>query len=344
MKDVNFSLFQSKYIKYGNLLSSPFSFGSWIWNGIKATVPFIAKNACFLPCKFSNLPIWTSPWIPILLHFIPTPRLPYFTSYPLAISDLLLPSTAFWNSTLLFFFFNPSTIIEILKIVLSPLHDLVLWTPTNSAFSTKSAHHLITSSIPVTPFPFSKSHWKALWKLNLNHRLKLFLWKMVWNIIPTKFHISQTINSSPNDTSCSICSFPIDFILHLFFSCPIARVVWHQSFWPLDSLALPVHDITDWLLILNPATIGIPQTTTHMFQIFVAVACDQLWFSRNKAHHNKLVPNALTISATINNLVLEHHSAWSSSLIRNPEVWQKPCSPFYKVNYDTAIRPSFSAK
>jgi len=49
----------------------------------------------------------------------------------------------------------------------------------------------------------------------------------------------------------------------------------------------------------------------------------------------------LVISATINKLVLEHHSAWFTTLIRNPEVWQKPSSPFYKVNYDTAIRPSF---
>jgi hypothetical protein len=120
-----------------------------------------------------------------------------------------------------FFLFHPSTVIEILKIVLFPLHDLVLWThSTNDAFSTKSTHHLITSSIPVTPSPLSKSHWKALWKLNLNHRLKLFLWKMVWNIIPTKFRISQTIDSSPQDTSCSLCSFPIDSIHHRFFLLP----------------------------------------------------------------------------------------------------------------------------
>jgi hypothetical protein len=81
-----------------------------------------------------------------------------------------------------------------------------------------------------------------------------------------------------------------------------------------------------------------------VFQIFVAVACDQLWCSRNKAHHDKLVPNALVISATINKLVLEHHSAWSTTLIRNPKVWQKPSSLLYKVNYDTAIRPSFLAQ
>jgi hypothetical protein len=196
-----------------------------------------------------------------------------------------------------------------LKINISPHKDSVLWIPsTTGAFSTKSAHHLLTSSIPLTPSPLPKSLWKALWKLNLNNRLKLFLWKMVWNIIPTKFRISQTINSIIQDTSCSLCSSSVDSILHFFFYCPIARVVWRQSFWLMDSLALPVHNIIYWLLIiLNPVAIGIPQTNSHMFQIFAAVAYDQLWFSRNKAHHDNHVPNALLISATINKLILEHH-------------------------------------
>lgn len=52
----------------------------------------------------------------------------------------------------------------------------ILWTPSTSGkFSTKSAHHLIQSlkhSIP--PSPLSSHSWKALWKLNLNDRLKTF--------------------------------------------------------------------------------------------------------------------------------------------------------------------------
>jgi hypothetical protein len=182
-----------------------------------------------------------------------------------------------------------------LKIVPSPLHDSVLWTPSASgSFTTKSVHHLISSLGPASPSPLSQSHWKALWKLNLTRRLKLFLWNMVWNIIPTKFRIFQTIQSSHPDTSCSLCSFPLDFTLHLFFSCLIARVVWRQSFWPLDSLALPVYNMTEWLLIiLNPATISIPHTASHMFQIFVAVACDQLCFPGTRLIMIKLFPMLL---------------------------------------------------
>jgi hypothetical protein len=59
----------------------------------------------------------------------------------------------------------------------------------SSLFSTKSAHHLLTSARSPIISPLPTTTWKALWKLNLNHRLRLFLWKMDWNIIPTKTHI-----------------------------------------------------------------------------------------------------------------------------------------------------------
>jgi hypothetical protein len=133
---------------------------------------------------------------------------------------------------------------------------------------------------------------------------------MVWNIIPTKSKITQSIPSSSSDTSCSLCSFSTNSLPDLLFTCPIAQVVWRQSFWPLDTISLNVTNMTYWLLIiLNPhRLLGISQAEAHMFQIFAAVTCDYLWFIRNKAHHEDLILNALVISSTINKTVLEHQS------------------------------------
>jgi hypothetical protein len=185
---------------------------------------------------------------------------------------------------------------------------------------------LVVSFSSPYPSPLSISSWKAIWKLNLNHRLKLFLWKMVWNIIPTKVWISQSIPSSTTNTSCSLYSFSKYSLLHLLFTCAIARVVWRQSFCPLDTIALNVTNKRDWLLIiLNPhRLIGIPQVEVYMFQIFAVVACDYLWFIRYKAHHEDLIPNALIIASTINKIVLEHHSAWKIKLAISCGVWQSP--------------------
>jgi hypothetical protein len=86
--------YSKKYIKYGILLSSPLTSGSWIWNGSKATIPFLSIGACFIPHNISSLPVWSSSWIHTLLNFLPMPRLSSFSSsYPLAIADLIHPST-----------------------------------------------------------------------------------------------------------------------------------------------------------------------------------------------------------------------------------------------------------
>jgi hypothetical protein len=80
--------------------------------------------------------------------------------------------------------------------------------------------------------------------------------------------------------------FSTDSMVHLFLSCPIARVVWRNSLWSLDILALSISSMADWLyIILHPHTIGVPASDSHFFQIFAAVACDQIWFARNKAHN-----------------------------------------------------------
>jgi hypothetical protein len=79
------TLFKIKYVKYGNLLTSPLSSGSYIWNEIKSITPLFATGACFIPHVFSYLTV-CSPWVPTLLGFKPQPRISAFsTYYPLAV-------------------------------------------------------------------------------------------------------------------------------------------------------------------------------------------------------------------------------------------------------------------
>jgi hypothetical protein len=146
-------------------------------------------------------------------------------------------------------------------------------------------------------------------------------------------------------SNCSLCSFPSDSLGHLFFSCSIARVVWRNSFWPLDILAFRISSMVVWLdIILHSEKVGIPLSDTHLFQLFATVACDQIWMARNKVLHEDIVPNAMVISSTIKQIVKLHHSVWSNKLIPKQAVWEKPASPIFKINYDVAIRPNFSAQ
>jgi hypothetical protein len=82
----------------------------------------------------------------------------------------------------------------------------------------------------------------------------------------------------------------------------------------------------------------------HKFQIFAAVACDILWFYRNKAYHDGLSYDAISVSKHINKISLEHYQAWHSSSSTLEDTWTPPPTNWVKINFDTAIRDSFSAQ
>jgi hypothetical protein len=101
--------------------------------------------------------------------------------------------------------FDSTSVKEILKISFASLSlEKHIWTPSsNGFFSTKSAYNLITSQrVSSAISPFSSSQWKLLWNLNLNDKLKLFLWKIAWDIVPSRMRLNKVIPIPPSSLVC----------------------------------------------------------------------------------------------------------------------------------------------
>jgi hypothetical protein len=185
----------------------------------------------------------------------------------------------------------------------------------SSNFSTKSAHKLISKDRTSTAIsPLATHSWKSLWKLNLNARLILFLWKIAWDILPTKARLKAIFPIPHLESYCPLCNSEEDSISHLFFRCIFARVAWRNSFWPLNSLAWSSLSLPDWIKgIINPfSSLGIPLEDSHLFQIFAPVLCDLLWFSRNKAYHEGVISDINSLANSIRKTTLQHATAWHS--------------------------------
>lgn len=130
----------------------------------------------------------------------------------------------------------------------------------------------------------------------------------------TKVHISFLLSNSSSDLLCPLCKIGDYSMVHLFFNCIFARVVWRESFLPLNSQALGISSMIDWfIMILNPSKLlVIPLAEHHLFQIFATVTCDLVWFSWNKAHPDDSLPVAISLDRSVKKISLEHLQAWKS--------------------------------
>ena len=106
------------------------------------------------------------------------------------------------------FLFYSSSVREIQKIKIHPSPVIDLWTPaSNGVFSTKSTYKLISSlRPPLVSSPPESKHWSLLWNLKLNARHKLLLWKIAWDILPTKARLKTIISISAAASLCPLCS------------------------------------------------------------------------------------------------------------------------------------------
>ena len=223
------------------------------------------------------------------------------------------PSLFSWKASAINSLFDPILAQAILKTrILAETVPAYLWTPSTSGkFSMSSAYNFITNfNTNASSSLIRPQFWKSIWKLNLNDRLRLFLWKIAWDILPTKERLGRLFNVTLN-ISYPFCKIANDSLQHLFFGRIFARVVWRHSFWPLDSTKFNFSSMVDWIKLIIPPTntLGIPLKDCHRFQIFASVACDILWYYRNQAFHNGSIFEVRNVSLHINKIALEHFQA-----------------------------------
>lgn len=176
----------------------------------------------------SNTRIWMDPWIPYVTGFKPLAK-STSTTQDLAqtIDSLFSPLGSKWNLSLLTEPFDLATIQAILKIRLTPSSavDRPLWTPKKKGyFTVKSTYRLLATSQENVDSPLSCADWNKLWNLKVHCRLKLLLWKIVWNILPTGSRIHQCLpDDSSRQSSCLLCTEENESITHLLLTCLLAQ-------------------------------------------------------------------------------------------------------------------------
>lgn len=103
------------------------------------------------------------------------------------------------------------------------------------------------------------------------------------------------------NVTCYLCKDAVVDAEHLFLSCPLTRIIWRTSLWPINLNCIQPLSIHEFIrIILHPnRKLKILVEESHHFQLFAAIACDQIWSLRNKV---RLAPSTsiepLSLSVT----------------------------------------------
>lgn len=237
---------------------------------------------CSISCKWDigngcNINFWDDVWLPDLTRvrskiFGPLNK----NENHLKIKNLIRDGT--WSLNSISFCFPPDIELLIRSIHIPQCHnapDKITWGLTsNSAFSVKSAYHMLNASSIDFNTPTPNFTW--IWKINCPNKIKYFLWLCNHGKMKTSYHLHNIgIDISP---LCGICSKP-ETIIHLFLDCPLVKKMWDEL-----GMGAVINKIRDsmspnWLKSLKNANCtSLPIDWKQAFPFFMW----SIWLNRNR--------------------------------------------------------------
>ncbi|XP_026420596.1 uncharacterized protein LOC113316636 [Papaver somniferum] len=197
-------ILKAKYFKKEEFLhiEGERSNSSWTWKGIELGLSILQQNYNMEVNNGKGTKIWIDRWI-IGLDIKVEPLHPSHLQY-VFVSEPILPESNRWNIPLLNIFSNSYIVDRIKDMHLSQdEQDIVRWSPSKDGiYFVKTTYNKLIetraqSQVSLNDNPTSV--WKALWKMKLPHRVKLFIWKCLKNIVPTRVRLSQDVQNAGGD-------------------------------------------------------------------------------------------------------------------------------------------------
>ncbi|KAL0341640.1 UNVERIFIED_CONTAM: hypothetical protein Scaly_1826600 [Sesamum calycinum] len=105
--------------------------------------------------------------------------------------------------------------------------DFFVWHHTaNGKFSVRSAYHVAVSlanQLQPSPSCIVPFLWKTIWKANVPGKIRIFIWKLAKNALPTGMNLQKELRSE--GWGCPFCGSEQEDIEHAFLWCSIVRQI-----------------------------------------------------------------------------------------------------------------------
>lgn len=250
-------------------------------------------------------------WLPEGLDFKPTWR-----TDVMMVSQLVWPEVRMWNVDLLRSMFVQDLVDAILRLpVPNPfLVDKWIWTKEKSGIiSVKSLVIFEHLRSPPDRVVLDVGSWEKLWRLKLQDRLKLTLWKVASGVLKTRGNLARILHCEDEAAfQCHFCKqYPEDTI-HLLVRCSVAAIPRRESPWaiPMDSLDLVSPRDLIYTVLNADSVLRVSKACLNDFSLNAAIVIDSLWFLRNKIIHEEVDVDVDGLVGSIRKCFAEHASAW----------------------------------
>ncbi|XP_026459958.1 uncharacterized protein LOC113360696 [Papaver somniferum] len=219
---------------------------SWLWRSIYSGIEVLQQHSKWIVQCGTKIKIWIYNWI-IGLNCppIPTVVLSSFVSFTF-VCDLFYPGTRVWNEQIISAIFDVEDSNAILSMYVPDTgEDYLIWKPDRRGkFSVKSAYNALCAedvNNAIIGDTIPTEVWKTLWNFKVPHRVQLFIWKCLKNIVPVRGTL--TFYKADIDSQCGFCSSNTETISHLLVECSYARTIWNIS-----DVIQNFNSIQDWII------------------------------------------------------------------------------------------------
>ncbi|XP_026459195.1 uncharacterized protein LOC113359837 [Papaver somniferum] len=216
---------------------------SWLWRSIYSGLEVVQKHTRWLVRCGSKINIWLDVWVTGLdSPPVPVVGISSLDNFSF-VCDLFQPGTRQWDINIVNTLFSQDCANLILNLsVPNTGDDTLIWRPDRKGkFTVKNAYNTIVAgrSIPTDV-------WKNLWNFKVPHRVQIFIWKCLKQIVPVRTKIARYKHGI--ETHCSFCKNSEETTNHIFMDCSYSRAIWFSLNINIDAIRQSNADFEQWII------------------------------------------------------------------------------------------------
>ena len=188
--------------------------------------------------------------------------------------------------------------------------------------------------------------WSKIWKIRDPERLKMFLWRVAINALPTRDNLMCRMDIS--DPCWVLCNQEVESTIYLFSRCQVVKALWFVACWGFRLDEIYFSSTSNIIkVILNPPSTLYQSQDLWRVTLNMALTLEEIWHTQNDVLHLKGSANINAACLRINTKFKECSRILSPCEIPYPSKtfvkWTPTLVGTIKLNVDVAISQSNAA-